>query len=169
MAKYVIYENKDGQRQARTEAYTKKSGEKKVGTAEGVNAEEALASYEGGGGASESDDDDAEDTAATKGDPNVVSDEEAAKLREEEESKEEFVVMQDATGRVYIEGESESDDDSKSRSSKRKAAQPPEPLPVPEPGTLGTFRAKSREEAIRMAKGEHRSPAEGSQRGSQTP
>jgi hypothetical protein len=163
MGKYVIYEDKEtGELSAHTEAYQKKSGEKKVGTAEGANADEALAAYESGNDEPDSDDD-AESTAlATTGDTDLVSAKDAEAARKVEASKKEFEVMQDASGRTYVKG-------GKSDPDKAKAKAVKEPAAPPEPGSLGKFRAKDEKEAIARATGTFIDPASGAQRGAQTP
>jgi hypothetical protein len=181
MAKYVIYEDKEtGKRTAHTENYTKKDGEKKVGTSEGANADEALSAYDSGDqqGAEGSDEEgsdggDGTGYSLTEGRAKVspeqqerITKREADQLRKEEESKQEFEVMQDANGNVYVSGGDSDPKNSKKSAKAESKAKPPEP---PEPGSLGKFRAKSEQEAIAMAKGEYVHPAQGAQRGSQTP
>jgi hypothetical protein len=67
------------------------------------------------------------------------------------------------TGEMYVEGDEKTDP---SKRKALKAAEPPEPPPDEE---VGKFRAKDAAEALKMAKGEYHSPAEGPARGAQTP
>ena len=171
MAKYVIYENKEtGEKSARTAQYTKKSGEKKVGTSEGTNAEEALKAYEEGQGEGAEDEDDVDDNPPRsllqnrEPSPEEVE-EENERLRAEEEEKEEFTVMADpVTGKMYVDGD-EASDPSKSK----KAAAKPQEEEEKEPAEVGKFRAKDAATALKMAEGKQPDPAEGPARGAQTP
>jgi hypothetical protein len=165
MSKYIVYEDKDGNRAAHTEAYSKKSGEKQVGTVEADSVEQAMTNYESGqgqqqeqgltaGGRQKSDSESMQKTREQEED----------ELRQAEEDKEEFEVMVDAKGNYYVEG-----GDSDPSKSKTKAAKAPEPLPEVEPASVGTFRAKDEKEALARARGEFHDPAEGAARGAQTP
>jgi hypothetical protein len=172
MAKYVIYENKEtGEKSAHTAQYSKKDGEKKVGTSEGANADEALKAYESGEGGDDAEDDEVEDegprslTQSREPSPEEVE-EENERLRAEEEAKEDFIVMSNADGSMFVEGDEDSDPASKKN--KAKAAKP-EPEKEAEPVEVGKFRAKDAKEALAKAQGKFHDPAEGPQRGAQTP
>jgi hypothetical protein len=156
---YVIYE-KDGVNAAHTENYQPKDGEKEVGRVEADSVEQAEKKFKRNG-ADQSQDDDEQDESLTEEEQKNEADEQA---RREEEEKEEYEVMQDAKGNVYVAG-GESDP----ANAKQKAAKAPEPVEDPEPGSLGVYRAKSEEDAIKMAKGEFPNPAQGGSRDAQTP
>jgi hypothetical protein len=153
MAKYIVYKDADGNLAARTERYDPKAGEKRVGTAEGANADEALDAFDAEGA---EDDGSREPTAEDK-------EREAQQLREEEESKEEFTVMATSEGQMYVEGDEGSDPSKKSKA--KAAPKPKEEKPV----EVGTFRAKNAADALKMAQGKFHEPAEGAPRGAQTP
>lgn len=156
---YVIYE-KDGEQTAHTESYEPKEGEKEVGRVEADSAEKALRKFKRSGGEEDADDEALARREPTEGD--VKRDLEQA--RKEEEEKQDFEVLADSKGQPYIEGH----DSDPSKGGGKKAAKA-EPPPEPEESSLGTFHARDEEEALRMAKGEHKHPAEGPARGAQTP
>jgi hypothetical protein len=167
MTKYVIYEDKEtGKLSAHTEQYTKKEGEKKVGSAEGANAEEALKAHESGQ-EEDAPDNERYSTAVARRKLSPEEEEEEKEkgdeqARKEEESKKEFTVMARGDGTLYVEGEDEGGGSKK----KAKASEPP---PENEESEVGVFRARSAKEALAMAKGEYVNPAAGAQRGAQTP
>jgi len=162
MAKeYVIYE-KDGEQAAHTESYEPKDGEKEVGRVEADSADKALRKFKRDGGSS----DEGDDEALARREPTEDEKErDLAQAREEEEAKEDFEVLADSKGNMYVEGEE--GDPAKAKG--KKSAKAAEPPPEPEESVVGTFRAKDAAEALRMAKGEHKQPAEGPARGAQTP
>lgn len=167
MAKeYVIYETQDGEQAAHTDSYSPKDGEKEVGRVEADSADKALRKFKRSGGSADSEaaDDDAGDEIARREATEEEKQAELDKAREAEESKQDIEVLADSKGTPYVAGE---EGDSKKSKGKKQAK--PEPPPEPEESSLGTFRAKDAQEAIAKAKGEYKDPAEGPQRGSQTP
>lgn len=154
MAKYTIYRDAEGVESARTERYTPKAGEKKVGTVDGESGEEALKAFEKDGSSPESGNREPTEEDKTR---------ELDELREAEESKEEFTVMADADGNMYVEGDESSDP------AKQKKAAPAKAPKDEKPSEVGSFRAKDAAEALKMAKGTYADPAAGHPRGAQTP
>lgn len=177
MPKYMVVKDADGNVVAHGAGYSLKEGESEAGEVEAKNVDAATKKARKQA-AGEQDDADEGDEAEGSGDgeerqkgllartePTEEEKERDNELaRKAEEEKEEFTVMADGTtGEYYIEGDEASDPSMKKKAAAKKAPEPPEDAEV------GKFRAKNAKEALAMAKGTHRNPAEGAQRGAQTP
>ena len=150
--KYVVYDV-DGDRVAHLESTEPKDNEKKLGEVDAANADDAVKQF------AKQEKTTTKKHATTRPEPTEETKEKDLEVaRKEEEKKQQFRVVSDSKGNFFVEG-------SKAHKANRRAGKEDDD----DETEVWSGLAKDEDEALGRAKGTFHDPAEGAQRGSQTP